>query len=52
MIELQPNSGDAYGDRGRVKCILGDIKGGCLDFIKAVDLGCIFANDLIKQYCE
>ena len=52
VIELNPNSADAYKNRGIAKYELGDKNGGCLDLSKAGELGQMEAYDLIREYCQ
>ena len=38
-IEINPNNGIAYKNRGVTKELIGDMKGACADWTKALDLG-------------
>ena len=51
-IELNSNYSDAYLFRGMTKFSLGDKDGGCLDYIKAGEIGNVKAHDMLKKYCN
>ena len=38
-IEIDPENANAYGNRGSVRGITGDIAGACEDYQKGIDLG-------------
>ena len=44
-VKLKPNDGAYYFKRGLLKQVMGDKKGGCKDYKKAVELGCTDAAD-------
>ena len=50
-IEILPNSGNIYRNRGYSKKELGDLKGACKDWAKGSDLGDKEAKDLFQKYC-
>ncbi|MEY2703861.1 MAG: hypothetical protein RLY43_2500 [Bacteroidota bacterium] len=50
-INIMPNNGEIYFERGRVKIELNQIENACLDFSRAGELGEIRAYELIKKYC-
>ena len=51
-IELYPNMGDAYFNRGLVLIYLKDKEKGCIDLSRAGELGVQDAYGVIKKYCE
>lgn len=51
-IELYPNMGDAYFNRGLVLIYLKDKEKGCIDLSRAGELGVQDAYSVIKKYCE
>ena len=50
-IELNPDYGPAYLNRGTIKFDHDDVDGACYDWRKAFNLGIEIANELIRQYC-
>ncbi len=52
LIELNPEGGDAFVERGLIKMRMGDKDGGCRDFSKAGELGEAYAYEMIKKYCN
>ena len=51
-IELYPEYGESYLNRGVVKEMQRDVKGACRDWQKASDLGVISAENYINNQCE
>ena len=51
-IENLPKIGEAYQSRGIAKIRLNDTTGACQDWKKAVELGQLKANDLIRKFCK
>lgn len=51
-IELNPQYAEAYVWRGSAKLEIGEEKEGCLDLIKAVDLGMDKAKSIFTKFCE
>ena len=51
-IELEPANAMAYFLRGGCKASNSQIKGACLDWEAAYELGEVRAYDLIKEYCH
>ena len=50
-IELNPNSPDAYYNRGYSKGENGDMEGACSDWRKASSLGDEDAAEFVKEDC-
>jgi tetratricopeptide (TPR) repeat protein len=50
-IQLMPNYGEGYLNRGIAKFQLKDSLGACQDWHKALDLGVQNARDLVNKYC-
>lgn len=51
-IELYPQMGDAYFNRGLVLIYLKDKEKGCIDLSRAGELGVADAYSVISKYCE
>lgn len=51
-IQLYPNMGDAYFNRGLVLIYLKDKEKGCIDLSRAGELGVGDAYSIISKYCE
>lgn len=51
-IKRNPNYGEAYYGRGILKVYLHYNESGCLDLVKAKNLGMIRADDDINKYCQ
>lgn len=52
VIEMHPEIGSLYLERGKLKMLNFQIESACLDFSKAGELGCLDAYPLISQYCK
>ena len=51
-IEINHNYGRAYGNRGIAKENIGDLKGACSDWKKAIELGVTGAAEWVKNQCN
>jgi tetratricopeptide (TPR) repeat protein len=51
-IELHPNFGEAYYNRGLVQIYMKDTHKGCLDLSKAGELGIEDAYEALKFYID
>ena len=51
-IEIYPNTDYAYANRGAMKAILKNLKGACVDWKKAAELGNKDAADWLAQDCK
>lgn len=51
-IKFNPNYGQAYYGRAKIKYYLGDKKSGCTDLSKACSLGIPIACDDLKKDCN
>lgn len=51
-IELFPEMGEAYLNRGLVQILVQDKEKGCMDFSKAGELGVKDAYGIIRKYCR
>ena len=49
-IELEPNLGEAYYNRGLVQIFMKDTRKGCMDLSKAGELGILGAYDVLKEF--
>jgi tetratricopeptide (TPR) repeat protein len=49
-IELDPDLGEAYYNRGLVQIFMKDTRKGCMDLSKAGELGIAAAYDLLKEF--
>ena len=49
-IELEPNLGEAYYNRGLVQIFMKDTRKGCMDLSKAGELGISQAYDLLREF--
>jgi tetratricopeptide (TPR) repeat protein len=49
-IELNPNLGEAYYNRGLVQIFMKDTRKGCMDLSKAGELGIASAYDILRQF--
>ena len=52
LIELQPNDGHSYYNRGIIQIKLGKKSDGCLDLSKAGELGYMDAYAVIRTNCK
>ena len=50
-IELNPDYGEAYLNRGNAREMIRDVRGACLDWKQAINLGQIQAKSFVI-FCE
>jgi|GEM_PF-5048242 len=51
-IKLKPEFALGYLNRGLVRVIIGNTKDGCVDLIKATELGAENAQAIMNEYCK
>ena len=52
VIEMNPNFGLAYLNRGLVRVIIGNKDAGCIDLTKAKELNAKNAQEIMNEYCK
>ncbi|RLD54974.1 MAG: hypothetical protein DRJ01_17320 [Bacteroidetes bacterium] len=50
-LDLNPRMGNVYFNKGIARLEQGNKKGACYDFMKALDLGYMKADDYLRRYC-